>query len=93
MTDLQSSLTAAPAAAAGPVPTDPDQPPADTGWDQVTGVRYQRGRDVREVRARRCVVLAAGAYGICERCGRDIPAERLLARPEARTCVACAGRS
>lgn len=34
-----------------------------TSGDQVTGVRYQRGRDVREVRARRCVVLAAGAYG------------------------------
>jgi DnaK suppressor protein len=34
--------------------------------------------------------LAAGAYGICERCGRPIPPERLAVRPSARTCVTCA---
>lgn len=34
--------------------------------------------------------LAAGAYGECEVCGRPIAAERLEARPTARTCVACA---
>ncbi|MGC4812071.1 TraR/DksA family transcriptional regulator [Micromonospora sp. DT228] len=33
-----------------------------------------------------------GSYGVCERCARPIPAERLLARPSARTCVACASR-
>ncbi|WP_433065266.1 TraR/DksA family transcriptional regulator [Dactylosporangium sp. CS-033363] len=32
----------------------------------------------------------AGTYGVCTRCGRPIPAERLLARPSARTCVTCA---
>ena len=31
-----------------------------------------------------------GSYGVCEVCGRPIPAERLAARPSARTCVACA---
>ena len=31
-----------------------------------------------------------GGYGVCEVCGRPIPAERLAARPSARTCVACA---
>ena len=31
-----------------------------------------------------------GSYGICERCGDAIPAERLAARPAARTCVRCA---
>lgn len=34
----------------------------------------------------------AGVYGVCERCGRQIPVERLEARPAARTCVSCAGR-
>ncbi|GAA2128242.1 TraR/DksA family transcriptional regulator [Actinomadura napierensis] len=34
--------------------------------------------------------LADGAYGVCERCGGPIAAERLAARPTARTCVACA---
>jgi len=36
--------------------------------------------------------LDAGTYGVCERCGRPIPVERLEARPAARTCVACAAR-
>ena len=35
--------------------------------------------------------LAAGTYGRCERCGNPIPTERLVARPEARFCVGCAG--
>jgi RNA polymerase-binding transcription factor DksA len=36
--------------------------------------------------------LDAGTYGRCEVCGRDIDPARLDARPEARTCVTCAGR-
>lgn len=34
--------------------------------------------------------LAAGTYGVCERCGGPIPNGRLEARPTARTCVRCA---
>jgi DnaK suppressor protein len=34
--------------------------------------------------------LASGPYGLCEGCGQKIPDERLLARPGARSCVACA---
>ena len=37
--------------------------------------------------------LADGTYGVCELCGRPIPTERLLARPEARLCVPCSGRA
>ena len=38
--------------------------------------------------------LAAGTYGRCESCGGEIGAERLAARPAARTCISCAsGRS
>ncbi len=37
--------------------------------------------------------LAAGDYGRCERCGGPVGAERLAARPSARTCVTCASRS
>ena len=33
--------------------------------------------------------LAAGTYGTCESCGREIPAARLEARPESTTCVEC----
>jgi DnaK suppressor protein len=30
-----------------------------------------------------------GKYGICERCGKDIAAERLEVRPDATLCVSC----
>ena len=33
--------------------------------------------------------LGDGTYGVCECCGRPIPADRLQARPEARNCVEC----
>jgi DnaK suppressor protein len=36
--------------------------------------------------------LRQGRYGRCERCGRPIAAERLAARPAARTCITCAAR-
>jgi DnaK suppressor protein len=34
--------------------------------------------------------LDAGTYGRCEKCGEQIAAERLDARPYARTCISCA---
>ncbi len=30
-----------------------------------------------------------GKYGICERCGKEIAAERLEVRPDATLCVSC----
>ena len=29
-------------------------------------------------------------FGVCTRCGREIPSERLLAMPESMKCVKCA---
>ncbi|WP_243723025.1 TraR/DksA C4-type zinc finger protein [Actinomadura sp. 7K507] len=37
--------------------------------------------------------LGDGTYGVCERCGRPVGAERLEARPTARTCFTCASAS
>jgi DnaK suppressor protein len=34
--------------------------------------------------------LAAGRYGVCDRCGQPIGDDRLAARPAAVTCVRCA---
>jgi DnaK suppressor protein len=34
--------------------------------------------------------LAEGRYGVCDRCGQPIGAERMAARPAAVTCVRCA---
>jgi|SRR5579859_2379432 len=36
---------------------------------------------------------ATGTYGLCQSCGRPIPAERLAARPEATQCVDCQRRA
>jgi RNA polymerase-binding transcription factor len=33
--------------------------------------------------------IEAGTYGICERCGENIPKARLKAIPHARLCIAC----
>lgn len=33
-----------------------------------------------------------GRYGLCERCGGEIPPARLEAQPAARLCVECAAR-
>ena len=34
-----------------------------------------------------------GTYGICERCGREISAQRLEAVPQARLCIECAQKA
>lgn len=33
--------------------------------------------------------IKKGTYGVCERCGKAIEEERLMAYPEAKTCLAC----
>jgi len=38
------------------------------------------------------VRVADGEYGLCSACGASIPPKRLLAMPEATTCVACQAR-
>ena len=52
----------------------------------LLGAARRRLADVEAALERR----AAGGYGVCEVCGGSIPAERLAARPSARTCVSCA---
>jgi RNA polymerase-binding transcription factor len=49
----------------------------------------QRLTDLDDAIAR----LAAGTYGTCQTCGQPIPAARLVARPAASTCLACAANA
>lgn len=53
----------------------------------IEGLERTRAEVVRALAA-----LDDGSYGRCEVCGSPIPAERLEARPGARTCVGCAKR-
>jgi RNA polymerase-binding protein DksA len=57
---------------------------------QVVALLEQARRRLADVEAA-VRAVEAGTYGICETCGRPIAAERLVARPAARTCIDCAG--
>jgi RNA polymerase-binding protein DksA len=48
----------------------------------------QNVQDMRDIAAARRR-LAAGTYGVCTDCGRDIGYERLLAYPTAKRCIDC----
>lgn len=37
--------------------------------------------------------IKIGKYGICEKCGKIIDADRLVARPETTTCIKCSKES
>ncbi|MFZ0139946.1 MAG: TraR/DksA family transcriptional regulator [Aeromicrobium sp.] len=58
--------------------------------------RSQVGALVEQAREHLAEIDAAlvrvtdGSYGACERCGGQIPPERLEARPIARLCMGCA---
>jgi DnaK suppressor protein len=55
---------------------------------QVAALLAAARHDLVEIEVARARV-AAGTYGICERCRRPIAPERLEARPAARACVTC----
>ena len=56
--------------------------------DTLAGLLASARQDVADTAAalRR---MAEGTYGVCRRCARTIPMERLEARPHAAFCVAC----
>ena len=56
---------------------------------QLSALTEQARRHLAEIDAA-VARVAAGTYGVCERCGRAISDERLRARPVARTCISCA---
>lgn len=51
----------------------------------LIGTLQERMREVDRALER----LDEGTYGVCERCGQAIPAERLEVRPFATLCVNC----
>jgi RNA polymerase-binding transcription factor DksA len=73
-----------------------DNHPGDTAGDlleeeiEETEEIFIEEGERRIAEARRA--LAEGSYGICKGCGRDIPAARLEAMPEAVRCVECQRR-
>lgn len=64
--------------------------PNFTGMDEVLEALDDESR--RELGLIRAALnrLESGKYGICARCGDDIPHDRLRAVPSAALCVSCA---
>jgi RNA polymerase-binding transcription factor DksA len=79
--------------AAQSVSTDDEHDPEGAGLAferaQVSALLDQAERQLGELDAA-VARLDAGSYGQCESCGRPIAAERLLVRPAATRCIACA---
>jgi len=70
-----------------------DQHPADSGTALADADREEASLEVLLAQQERVkAALArvdAGTYGSCVDCGRELPEERLEARPEAERCVDC----
>lgn len=73
-----------------------DQHPADSGTNLADADREEASLEVllaQQERVRDALArIEAGTYGQCVECGRDLPEERLEARPEAERCVDCQQR-
>jgi DnaK suppressor protein len=70
-----------------------DQHPADSGTNLADADREEASLEVllgQQERVREALArIEAGTYGRCVDCGRELPEERLEARPEAERCVDC----
>ena len=74
-----------------------DQHPADSGTNLADADREEASLEVllaQQERVREALArLDAGTYGRCVECGKELPDERLEARPEAERCVDCQQRA
>ena len=92
---LRRDLAAIVEAAALDPPDDEHDPEGSTiGFERAMVIDLLRQADADLDGLDRAVDrVRHGAYGICERCARPIPAERLASQPTTLTCVACAQAS
>ena len=68
---------------------DPEGSTLSGDWSRISGMSADVRAQLAEVQ-RALDRLDAGTYGVCVTCGRSIPSARLMARPAADRCVACA---
>jgi len=73
---------------AGPAPDPGDSSVADLIADLDHSELLRDAQEIQELQAAR-QRIAAGTYGRCEDCGRDIGIERLRVQPAARRCIDC----
>lgn len=68
---------------------DPEGGALSAQWSHSTGLGADLEARLVEVE-RALLRIEQGTYGACVQCGREIPRERMLARPSADRCVRCA---
>ena len=79
-----------------------DREPGDVQFDEESGegdtLAVERERDLALSAQARAAIemidvavakIEAGTYGLCDKCGKQIPEERLEALPYAALCVTC----
>lgn len=57
-------------------------------YDNALSLEYSLELKLKDVK-NALEKIEKGGYGICENCGKEITEERLLACPEAKTCLKC----
>lgn len=87
--DARATMTEARSAATADDEHDPEGGTLAEEWSRLEGLDAQARSELAEVDAA-LARLDAGTYGVCARCGRPVPVERLRARPSTALCVRCA---
>jgi DnaK suppressor protein len=86
-----------PTAEEGPAVSEVESSPLDRATVRLLNdmTREAAGQHTAQVQVLRHALakFEDGSYGLCEECGQPIGASRLLARPEARLCIACQTRA
>lgn len=57
-------------------------------YDNLLSVEHSLELKLKEVKAA-LEKIANGTYGTCEKCGKEIEADRLEVAPEGKFCIAC----
>lgn len=61
---------------------------ADTDKNMLLRIREREGRLISKIK-KALTRISEGEYGICEKCGEEIPVKRLKARPVTSQCIEC----
>lgn len=68
---------------------DPEGVTLSSEWSRLSGLADAARAELAQIDAA-LERWEAGNYGVCERCGKEIPVARLEVRPFATRCVPCA---
>jgi len=68
---------------------DPEGSTLSSDWSRIYGLRESVVARI-DATDRATEKLELGSYGTCQNCGRAIAPDRLIARPDAETCIECA---